>query len=85
MDNKITTLLFDLDGTLIDTNEFIIKSFLHTLRPILSRSIYRKIYCHFIGPTLYETFSQLNPKGRRNGSGMVPLIKRKPRLICQRI
>ena len=24
MDNKITTLLFDLDGTLVDTNELII-------------------------------------------------------------
>jgi len=27
----IRTILFDLDGTLIDTNELIIQSFLHTL------------------------------------------------------
>ena len=28
---NIDTLLFDLDGTLINTNELIIASFLHTL------------------------------------------------------
>ncbi|MBS4162168.1 HAD hydrolase-like protein, partial [Klebsiella pneumoniae] len=28
---KINTVLFDLDGTLINTNELIIASFLHTL------------------------------------------------------
>ena len=39
MDNKITTLLFDLDGTLIDTNELIIQSFMHTLETLLSRSL----------------------------------------------
>ncbi|MDV2888499.1 HAD hydrolase-like protein, partial [Alkalihalophilus pseudofirmus] len=31
MTNHVTTLLFDLDGTLIDTNELIIASYLHTL------------------------------------------------------
>ena len=31
MNSKITTLLFDLDGTLINTNELIIASFTETL------------------------------------------------------
>jgi pyrophosphatase PpaX len=30
----ITTLLFDLDGTIVDTNELIIQSFLHTLEGV---------------------------------------------------
>jgi pyrophosphatase PpaX len=32
---KITTVLFDLDGTLIDTNEIIIQSFQYTFRKVL--------------------------------------------------
>ncbi|MFC5700665.1 pyrophosphatase PpaX [Cohnella faecalis] len=32
---KITTVLFDLDGTIIDTNELIIQSFLHALKGIV--------------------------------------------------
>ena len=31
---RITTVLFDLDGTILDTNELIIQSFLHALRGI---------------------------------------------------
>ena len=34
-DKKITTILFDFDGTLIDTNEIIIQSFQHTFRTVL--------------------------------------------------
>ncbi len=30
MNKEYTTILFDLDGTLIDTNELIIQSYLHT-------------------------------------------------------
>lgn len=30
-DKRVTAILFDLDGTLIDTNELIIASYLHTL------------------------------------------------------
>jgi len=31
-EKKITTVLFDLDGTIIDTNELIIESFMHSLK-----------------------------------------------------
>ncbi|MFD0712206.1 HAD-IA family hydrolase [Paenibacillus sp. GCM10027626] len=34
MVKKVKTLLFDLDGTILDTNELIIQSFLHVLRDI---------------------------------------------------
>ena len=35
MARKITTVLFDFDGTLIDTDEIIIQSFQHTFRTVL--------------------------------------------------
>ena len=56
MNNKITTLLFDLDGTLIDTNELIIQSFLHTLGRYYPGQYGREDVLPFIGPTLDQTF-----------------------------
>lgn len=54
---KLDTILFDLDGTLINTNEIIIRSFQasfkrHFPELVLSRD---KIMT-FIGPTLHETY-----------------------------
>ncbi len=60
MDKKITTLLFDLDGTLIDTNELIIASFLHTLEHYYPNQYKREDVYAFIGPSLLETFSGLD-------------------------
>ena len=40
MNSDITTLLFDLDGTLVNTNELIIASFTDTLGVLLSWTIY---------------------------------------------
>ena len=60
MDKKITTLLFDLDGTLIDTNELIIASFLHTLNHYYPNQYTREDVYEFIGPSLLETFSGLD-------------------------
>jgi pyrophosphatase PpaX len=56
MNNKITTVLFDLDGTLIDTNELIITSFLHTLEHYYPNRYKREDVLPFMGPTLRETF-----------------------------
>ena len=36
MNSKITTLLFDLDGTLINTNELIVASFYGYIKSLLS-------------------------------------------------
>lgn len=60
MSKKITTLLFDLDGTLIDTNELIIASFLHTLEHYYPNQYTREDVYEFIGPSLRETFSRLD-------------------------
>jgi pyrophosphatase PpaX len=62
MDSKITTLLFDLDGTLIDTNELIISSFLHTLEQYYPGQYKREDVLPFNGPSLTETFSKINPE-----------------------
>jgi pyrophosphatase PpaX len=53
---KVNTLLFDLDGTLIDTNELIIASFLHTLDHYYPETYKREDAIQFIGPPLYDTF-----------------------------
>ncbi|KKK39438.1 pyrophosphatase [Mesobacillus campisalis] len=65
MSNRIDTVLFDLDGTLIDTNELIISSFLHTLENYYPGRYQRSDMLPFMGPTLQETFEAINPKGYR--------------------
>ncbi|WP_163183441.1 pyrophosphatase PpaX [Neobacillus sedimentimangrovi] len=61
MSKKITTLLFDLDGTLIDTNELIITSYLHTLEQYYPGKYKRDDVLPFMGPTLHEAFSSIDP------------------------
>jgi pyrophosphatase PpaX len=60
MNNKINTVLFDLDGTLIDTNELIISSFLHTLEHYFPSQYKREDVLPFLGPTLKETFELMD-------------------------
>ncbi|GAJ97566.1 LOW QUALITY PROTEIN: pyrophosphatase PpaX [Geomicrobium sp. JCM 19055] len=57
----VDTVLFDLDGTLIDTNELIIASFEHTLGEYYPGQYKRADILPFIGPSLDETFTRLNP------------------------
>jgi pyrophosphatase PpaX len=57
--NKLTTILFDLDGTLINTNEVIIESFRATFtKHFPDISLDREKILSFIGPTLQDTFSE---------------------------
>lgn len=54
---KIDTVLFDLDGTLIDSNELIIKCFEETMNKYLPDRIFsRQELIDMIGPPLKETF-----------------------------
>ena len=55
--NKIDTVLFDLDGTLINTNEIIIESFKYTFDthfPAIEMTTEKIL--SFIGPTLQQSF-----------------------------
>lgn len=58
---KVNTILFDLDGTLINTNELIIASFLHTLEFYFPGKYEREQVLPFIGPSLHTTFTGLKP------------------------
>jgi pyrophosphatase PpaX len=62
MTNKITTILFDLDGTLIDTNDLIITTYLHTLEKYYPSQFTREDVLPFIGPTLHESFGSIDPE-----------------------
>ncbi len=54
----VDTILFDLDGTLIDTNEIIIQSFNHTFKTFFpDLELSRDTILTFIGPSLHATFS----------------------------
>ncbi|WP_223701341.1 pyrophosphatase PpaX [Sutcliffiella deserti] len=57
---SINTLLFDLDGTLIDTNDLIIESFLHTLDHFYPNQYQRDDVLTFLGPPLYDTFVKMD-------------------------
>ncbi len=59
---NIDTVLFDLDGTLINTNELIIESFLHTLNYYYPGKYHREDILPFIGPPLIDTFQRINPE-----------------------
>jgi len=54
---KITTILYDLDGTLIDTNKVIIESFKATFaKHFPNLPLSEEKILTFIGPTLQDTF-----------------------------
>lgn len=57
---KIDTILFDLDGTLIDTTELIIASFTHTLEHYFPGQYTREQMIQYIGPPLVDTFTEID-------------------------
>lgn len=58
---KIETILFDLDGTLIDTNELIISSFQHTIKKYADREYTEDEVQEFIGPPLRDSLMKIRP------------------------
>ncbi|MFC5530752.1 pyrophosphatase PpaX [Cohnella yongneupensis] len=61
---KIEAVLFDLDGTIIDTNELIIQSFLHALKGIVPESFGRTHIIPSMGQPLTMQLQQFS--GREN-------------------
>lgn len=58
----IKTILFDLDGTLINTNELIIASFQHTLEHYAPGKYSREDIINFIGEPLDFSLQKVNPE-----------------------
>ncbi len=61
MTKEITTLLFDFDGTLLNTNELIIHTFSTVLDKHFPNSYGREEILQFIGPSLKQTFETIAP------------------------
>lgn len=61
MTKEINTLLFDFDGTLLDTNELIIQTFHSVLDRHFPGKYDREAILHFIGPSLVQTFQSVAP------------------------
>lgn len=61
MNTEINTLLFDFDGTLLDTNELIIQTFSAVLNDHFPGKYEREDILHFIGPSLEQTFKEIAP------------------------
>lgn len=61
MTSPIRTLLFDFDGTLLDTNELIIQTFQAVLDEDFAGRYEREDILHFIGPSLEQTFTRIAP------------------------
>lgn len=57
----IKALLFDFDGTLLDTNELIIQTFMYVLEDRFPGQYSPQDCINFIGPSLKETFEQITP------------------------
>lgn len=61
MTQHVHAVLFDLDGTLIDTNELIIQTFQTVLDERFPGKYSRETILPFLGPPLSETFQQVDP------------------------
>lgn len=57
---KFTGILFDLDGTLIDSNELIFKSFEYTFEQVLQQRIPREIIARTFGKPLVEVMPEFS-------------------------
>jgi pyrophosphatase PpaX len=57
---KIRAVLFDLDGTIIDTNELIIQSFLHALKGVVPESFGREHIIPSMGQPLTMQLQQFS-------------------------
>lgn len=58
---KVKAILFDVDGTLLDTTEYIFQAFEHTMKIHGLTSLNRKIMATYIGRLLPEIYQEIAP------------------------
>jgi pyrophosphatase PpaX len=58
---KTKALLFDFDGTLLDTNDLIVQTFMHIFDERFPGKYTVQDCLQFIGPSLQQTFDELTP------------------------
>jgi pyrophosphatase PpaX len=59
--NHIHTILFDLDGTLLDTTDLIVSAFQHVVRQHLNREITKEELVPNFGKPLIEAMEEISP------------------------
>ena len=59
---EIKTILFDLDGTLINTNPLIIASFIYTIKKHTNQTYSVDQILPFIGPPLIDSMNAIDPE-----------------------
>ncbi len=62
INNRITTVLFDFDGTIMNTNDVVIQSWQHTFRTVEGRERPVESIVKTFGEPLFITMSKLLPK-----------------------
>jgi len=60
MTYKYETILFDLDGTILDTNELIIRSYLHALKGYVAEDFSREHIIPHMGTPLTEQLQRFS-------------------------
>ncbi|PLT43761.1 pyrophosphatase PpaX [Paenibacillus sp. FSL W8-1187] len=73
MTRKIKTLLFDLDGTILDTNELIIRSFLHALQGVAPEGFGREQMIPHMGLPLLDQMNFFS--GLADASHLIPIYR----------
>ncbi len=66
--NKIDTVLFDFDGTVMDTNNVILMSWQHTFRTLRGREECREVIVKTFGEPLELTMKKFFPEDAGGGS-----------------
>ncbi|OXM14718.1 pyrophosphatase PpaX [Paenibacillus herberti] len=73
MSRVIKNLLFDLDGTILDTNELIMRSFLHALDGVVPPGFGREQMIPHMGLTLIDQMNYFS--GMEDASHLIPIYR----------